>query len=114
MTKKVVKKSVDKKAKETVKRNTGIRMTKSGEVADKNDGAYVSQANKESESFRNPEVVGMNIGVTLNMDNYESCRIDVWYSDKVQKNETVEKALDRVQKVVEERLEEISSEYRED
>ena len=41
-------------------------------------------------------VVGASVGITKNMDNYESLRVDCWLTDKVKDNETVEQAYERV------------------
>ena len=45
-------------------------------------------------------VVGVNIGSTINMENYESLRADVWLSDTVQPNESIEQAYERVTNIV--------------
>lgn len=55
---------------------------------------------------------GMSMGNTLNMDNYESLRVDVWLSDEIQEGENVEEAFDRVQSILEETLEKICLPYR--
>lgn len=41
-------------------------------------------------------VVGASVGITKNMDNYESLRVDCWLTDTVKDNETVEQAYERV------------------
>lgn len=51
-----------------------------------------------------PQVVGMNKGLTKNMDNFESFRADVWLSDVVGADETPEDALDRISGIIDERL----------
>lgn len=56
-------------------------------------------------------VVGVSIGSTLNMENYESLRVDVWLTDNVQSDETVEQAYQRVTKIVNETLQSIVSQY---
>lgn len=57
-------------------------------------------------------VVGVNIGTTLNMGDYESLRVDVWLTDKVSNNETVEQAYARVVKTVDKTLQEIVNQYK--
>lgn len=57
-------------------------------------------------------VVGCSIGTTLNMGDYESLRVDVWLTDKVYEEETVQQAYQRVVKVVDETLQNIVSQYR--
>lgn len=56
-------------------------------------------------------VVGVSIGTTLNMGDYESLRVDVWLKDTVAKNETVEQAYARVVRTVDSTLQEIVSQY---
>ena len=57
-------------------------------------------------------VVGVSIGSTLNMGDYESLRVDVWLSDSVRERETVQQAYERVTAVVDETLKEIVSQYK--
>lgn len=57
-------------------------------------------------------VVGISIGTTLNMGDYESLRVDVWLTDKVAENETTTQAYARVVKTVDETLQEIVSQYK--
>ena len=53
----------------------------------------------------NPQsTVGINLGVTLNMGDYESLRVDIWCTDVVQPNETKEEAMERVSSLVRSRL----------
>ena len=55
--------------------------------------------------------VGVSIGTTLNMGDYESLRVDVWLNDKVSDTETVEQAYARVVQTVDNTLQEIVSQY---
>lgn len=57
-------------------------------------------------------VVGVSIGTTLNMGDYESLRVDVWLTDGVAEHETVQQAYERVVKVVDETLQNVVSQYR--
>ena len=57
-------------------------------------------------------MVGVSVGSTLNMDNYESLRVDVWLSDTVKEGETVETAYKRVIETVSSTLEEVIKIYR--
>ena len=57
-------------------------------------------------------VVGVSIGTTLNMGDYESLRVDVWLTDKVQNKETTQQAYERVVSVVDETLQSIVSQYK--
>lgn len=56
-------------------------------------------------------VVGVSVGITKNMDNYESLRADVWLTDKKANNESMEEAYARVAQIVSSVLQEIVSEY---
>lgn len=52
-------------------------------------------------------VVGASLGVTKNMDNYESLRVDCWLTDTVREGETEDKAFNRVFGVLNDVLEEV-------
>ena len=52
------------------------------------------------------QTVGMSKGITKNMDNYESLRVDCWLSDIVHEDETVKEAFVRVEAIIDEVLEE--------
>lgn len=49
---------------------------------------------------------GMSKGVTKNMDNYESLRVDVWLTSEVFEGESVKEAYARVEEIIDEVLEE--------
>ena len=57
-------------------------------------------------------LVGVNIGTTLNMGDYESLRVDVWLTDSVHPEETTQQAYERVVSVVDEVLQSIVSQYK--
>ena len=52
------------------------------------------------------QTFGMSKGCTLNMENYESMRVDCWLSDVVREGETVQEAFARVESIIDEVLEE--------
>lgn len=55
--------------------------------------------------------IGISIGGTFNMDNYESLRVDTWISDTVKEGETVEEAYNRLRGIVSAQLTTTVSEY---
>lgn len=56
-------------------------------------------------------VVGLSIGSTINMDNYQSLRADVWLTDKVQEGESIEEAYARIAQIVSDTLLEVVNSY---
>lgn len=56
-------------------------------------------------------VVGVSVGITKNMDNYESLRVDCWLTDTVQEGETYEQAYSRVVAVVDKTLNDTVQSY---
>lgn len=93
------KKSLAKKAEE----NTTIVKKSSGEVETLKAGTPLDHANKHDP--KSGMIVGMSKGVTKNMDNYESLRVDVWVSDSVNKGETHDEALNRIESAIDNALE---------
>lgn len=49
---------------------------------------------------------GMSKGITKNMGDYESLRVDVWLTDEVLPGETIKEAYERVESIIDEALEE--------
>lgn len=88
---------------EKAEENTTIQKKSSGEVETLKGGNPLDHAVKHDP--KSPPIVGMSKGVTKNMDNYESLRVDVWLSDTVQPNETKEQTLTRIEAVIDKALE---------
>lgn len=57
------------------------------------------------------QTVGVNLGITKNMDNYESLRVDCWGTDVVQPGETMEQAYERLIGVVDSVLQDTVQSY---
>lgn len=53
---------------------------------------------------KSPRTVGVNIGVTKNMSNYESLRADCWLTDEVQDGETHEEAIQRIFEIAQDQI----------
>lgn len=51
-----------------------------------------------------PKTIGISKGVTLNMGDFQSLRVDVWLSDSVEDDERIEDAFKRVNDVLDEQL----------
>lgn len=66
-------------------------------------GKLVDSTDKIPKS--NSRVVGVAKGVTLNMGDYESMRIDVWASDFIKDNETISQAETRIAREIDALLE---------
>ena len=49
---------------------------------------------------------GMSKGITKNMGDYESLRVDVWLTSEVYEGETIHEAFARVEEIIDEVLEE--------
>lgn len=106
MTKKLTKKKtkvtkeVTKELKTTQKDNVEIntRVTKKSsgvETTLKDEGKHLNTSTKRD--ILNPnKFVGINIGITKNLDNYESLRVDVWIADNIQEDETHLDTLQRI------------------
>lgn len=95
-----VTKSINKELKETqnegVEINTRVTKKSSGvEETLVDRGNHLNSSNKRD--ILNPnKFVGINIGITKNLDNYESLRVDVWIADDVQEDETHADTLQRI------------------
>lgn len=75
------------------------------------EGIPLDHSIKHFPQEERPAIVGANVGVTLNMDNYESVRIDCWLSDEVQKGESKEDAFSRVLAIVQKQVQDTAEQY---
>lgn len=100
-----------KKAKE----NTTVKIRSNG-VEETVKQGIPNEQSRRSDVVGNhsPERIGMNIGSTINMGEYQSLRVDVWYSSDVSTGETVEEAYNRVKEVIDTVLSETVAEYTEE
>ena len=103
-------KSLKKKLSDTAKENTTVTKGTSKEQKVLKEGVPNDHSRKHLDG--SSQVVGCSIGTTLNMGDYESLRVDVWLTDNVQENETVQQAYNRVVSVIDETLQEVINQYR--
>ena len=89
--------------KKQVEENTTISTNNSGVVENVKEGKPLDHAIKHSK-LKNNKTVGMSIGATVNMGDYQSLRVDCWLTDEVQEDETHEEALTRIGKIAKEHL----------
>lgn len=94
------------------KGNTSVTRKREG-VEDLIEDGTVAELPIKRQSNTEP-IVGMSKGITKNMQNYESLRLDVWYSDTIKKGETPEDALQRVEAVIDTVLENAVAYYLDD
>ncbi len=100
---KLLKMARDTKLKQEAEANTTAVKKSNGGTETIKQGAHFDHANQtEPQSCAK---VGMSKGVTKNMDNYESLRVDVWLSDTVMPGESVEEAYLRIENIINETLE---------
>lgn len=100
--KKVSKKSLKEKAETNARVTRGT--SKEQEVL--KEGVPNDYSNK-----RKDNVVGMSLGITKNMDNYESLRVDCWLQDVIEEGETKKQAFNRINKILDEVLQETVQAY---
>lgn len=89
--------------KKKAKENTTVTKKSEGVVESIQKGTPLDHVLKHDPKVR---TIGMSKGVTKNMDNYESLRVDVWLSDEIRENETPEEAITRIESFIDKALEE--------
>ncbi len=100
---KVVKKNLKEEAKQSVRVTT--KKAREPEVVIK-EGTPLDQSVKKNVNDSRPvKLVGMSKGITKNMGDYESLRVDCWMSDEPLEGETTQQALDRLSKVINDQVE---------
>lgn len=102
--------ALKKKLSQTAKENTTVTKGTSKEQEVLKEGVPNDHARKHLTT--ETPTVGVSIGTTLNMGDFQSLRVDVWLTDNVQKNESVQKAYERVVATVDKTLQDIVSQYK--
>lgn len=103
--------ALKKKLTQTAKENTTVTKGTSKSQETLKSGTPNDHTRKHQSSEK---VVGVNLGVTLNMEDYNSLRVDCWLTDSVQEGETERQAFERVVGIVDEVLNDTVQAYRED
>ena len=85
----------------------GIETLKQGTPLD-----HAIKQGNETKRTAERQIVGISKGLTLNMENFESLRVDCWLTDVVKDFETVDQAFQRVGAIIDEQLDIQTQEYR--
>ena len=101
-------KALKKSLSETAKENATVTKGTSKEQEVVKQGIPTDLHTKQK-SLR--PTVGVSIGSTINMGDYQSLRADVWLTDEVAEDETTEQTYARVTKIVHDTLEQIVDSY---
>lgn len=89
--------------KKQVEENTTISTNNSGVVETVKEGKPLEHTKKHNVK-NHTKTVGINIGATVNMGDYQSLRVDCWLTDEVEENETHEEALTRIGEIAKNHL----------
>lgn len=90
------------KSKTATNCNASIGTRKQAKVV--KEESPLDHANKKNAPKQGPKMVGVSLGLTKNMANYESLRIDVWCTDVVREGESFDQAFERVSDLVKARI----------
>ena len=89
--------------KKQVEENTTISTNTSGVVENVKEGKPLEHTKKHNIK-NHSKTVGISVGATVNMGDYQSLRVDCWLTDEVLENETHEEALNRIGKIAKDHL----------
>ena len=104
-------KSLKKSLSEQAEQNASVTKGTSKNQTVLKEGVPNDHSRKRHNNSSSP-IVGVSIGSTPNMGDYESLRADVWLSDEVREGETVAQAYQRVTSIVDETLQNIVNQYK--
>ena len=93
------------KQKEDARKNTTVTKKTGREAPTIVKQGVPLDHNVKHDSYDNAKF-GMSKGITKNMDNYESLRVDVWLTSEVLPGESIKEAYVRVEQIIDEVLEE--------
>ena len=98
---KKIKKSVELIAEE----NTTVSKRNGKEVEVVKQGIPLDHAVKQNLLSPLEQTVGLSKGVTVNMGDYQSARVDCWVTTTIEEGETVQQALSRLAEIIDTRIE---------
>lgn len=101
-----IKKPLKKKTlQEQAIENTTITKGTSANQKVVKEGVPLDRAPKYNMNKTTPRTVGINIGITKNMGDFESLRVDCWITDEILEGETQSQALARLGAIASSELE---------
>ena len=71
------------------------------------EGVQLTQNDKTKPSLGTVNTVGVSVGTTVNLGNFESYRIDCWATTEILAGETAKQAIEKVQKVLDNHVYEV-------
>ena len=93
---KLVRKKANNNLKEQVVANTTATKTVNRESSTLVEGQPLEHTSLHNINKPNSKTVGVNVGSTINMGDFQSLRIDCWLTDELLDNETHEQGLKRL------------------
>ena len=81
------------------------------DVLKKSPYSDISDKSKSAKIGGDAKIVGLSLGVTKNMDNYESLRVDAWVSDSYETESEALKKFAEMREVLSDVLEETVRDY---
>ena len=99
----MLKKAKENQLKQKAEENARVEVTNS--VEGTSNVVKPGVPNDHFNKHKSDTSIGMSIGCTKNMGDYESLRVDVWLSDTLKPDETVQEGYERIETLLNEVLE---------
>jgi ribose 5-phosphate isomerase RpiB len=102
----------DNGLKRRLKKNTTLVHREGREEHTEREGEQIDSSSKHNiQKQTGVKTVGMSFGLTKNMGDFESLRVDAWLTDEVKEGETQEQALQRISDLLQTHLVETVSDF---
>ena len=102
-----------KELQEQAVKNTTITKGTKGNQKTIKEGTPLDHTPQHNINKTSPRTVGINIGATINMGDFNSYRVDCWLTDELLDNETQEEGLQRLASICKDEVERLIQEEQE-
>lgn len=93
-----------------VEANTTVTKTVSKQAEPVKEGQPLEHSSMHNINKHNSRTVGVNVGSTINMGDFQSLRIDCWLTDTLLENETHTEGLQRLTEIASDHLRHMAEE----
>ena len=100
----VTKKAEDTKLIKKAEENTTVERKDGKYTVEKKDGLPLDHAMKQDPKNLETDKIGLSKGVTVNLGDYQSMRVDCWLTTSLKDGETEQQALNRISTIIDDRV----------
>ena len=100
----VLKKAEDNVLIKKAEENTTVERKDGKNTVEKKEGLPLEHTRKQDPKDLEKDKIGLSKGVTVNLGDYQSMRVDCWLTTSLIEGETEQQALNRISNIIDDRV----------